>query len=992
MSQAKLTLRPPPNIDFVQGYPGIPPGPPDRPQAAVKGAIEVRVGPQGVKAKWVRIELRKVETLPGGGVANTFFDPVGQSPINVWQSGEEYGILHTQDFPFYIRIPESIPPSIALEKGAGIKYELIAAVCIKGKRGLLRRDKPVVAATSSQIIIDKHELHSTWPVYSQPESRSHTQDGVTLTVDRSHTCYGPGDRIIVMATVKSDGLHTVILRGFEFTLRETTVFRASPHTHGKKGAPQVKVASIGEQKVPVNVTLYGGTQHKAELTAVIPPHHTSATLNAARHIDITYNLIVKALMGTGQPVVLDLPVIVSNWPRTVSQEAMRRIGTAPNVSLPGHTGTLHIQPELPSSPPALQVSQSIISITPQANIVISAQPHPYSSSEKAVRPATTGSTSRPALGQFNTAPTSLTNGYAGKTDEFGMTKSSSIENSSRDNASSQGSSYDAQTIGGTGFGRSAANSVSSRTPGPHGNDAPAARPRNNSARAVGAGSRLTVANLNDQEIEEHTKAERMHGRQASLSSTPTPRTPPAEGLRAQWLSAEDEKRRLYETAIANVERVQGNVIHALSMTDHAPSDASSTPPLSSTTAKSGPWPTAEDEKTRLFNQAQAAVLRTRGLVSSPSASSVSSGHGRNGSLNGSQSWMAPTSGSHGQMRSATYSPPGTANSSSASRQSAAVKTAALHYASAEDEKAALRRYHEAKAAVDRTQGAAYGIVSPTPPSAPISYDALYLSNTPKPSSSLSAPVVNGSTPPFVPSSTQSSHPSDEGRRAYEAQNAARTPNVTRISSIGTAGFTLTTPDQPSTTGAAAEKEKLRRKFEAQDTAALTSGPPAPPPRYGAPPPTPPPSQGSRPTPTPPRSPPVSPHASGSRPMTAAEEKARLRAMYEASDQGARPNDMSSYPSPPPTGVHRHDESAFGASAAPPPLLPRPPKEYIQETQEEDIRTYAEIEAIDKDPARAGPQKAEVLLSSFNAGLVDSYGNPVPAPGPPPPLPPKVLLE
>jgi hypothetical protein len=37
MSQAKLTLRPPPNIDFVQGYPGIPPGAPDRPQAAVKG-------------------------------------------------------------------------------------------------------------------------------------------------------------------------------------------------------------------------------------------------------------------------------------------------------------------------------------------------------------------------------------------------------------------------------------------------------------------------------------------------------------------------------------------------------------------------------------------------------------------------------------------------------------------------------------------------------------------------------------------------------------------------------------------------------------------------------------------------------------------------------------------------------------------------------------------------------------------------------------------
>ena len=59
-------------------------------------AIEVRVGQQGVKAKWVRIELRKIETLPGGGVANTFFDFVGASPVNLWQSpNDEYSTLHT---------------------------------------------------------------------------------------------------------------------------------------------------------------------------------------------------------------------------------------------------------------------------------------------------------------------------------------------------------------------------------------------------------------------------------------------------------------------------------------------------------------------------------------------------------------------------------------------------------------------------------------------------------------------------------------------------------------------------------------------------------------------------------------------------------------------------------------------------------------------------------------------------------------------------------
>lgn len=57
--------------------------------------FEVRLGTQGVKAKYVRIELRKIETLPGGGTQSTFFDYVGQSPINLWQSSEEFSTLQS---------------------------------------------------------------------------------------------------------------------------------------------------------------------------------------------------------------------------------------------------------------------------------------------------------------------------------------------------------------------------------------------------------------------------------------------------------------------------------------------------------------------------------------------------------------------------------------------------------------------------------------------------------------------------------------------------------------------------------------------------------------------------------------------------------------------------------------------------------------------------------------------------------------------------------
>lgn len=50
--------------------------------------------PAGVKAKWVRIELRKVETLPGGGAGNTYYDYVGPSPVNLWSAADDHDYGH----------------------------------------------------------------------------------------------------------------------------------------------------------------------------------------------------------------------------------------------------------------------------------------------------------------------------------------------------------------------------------------------------------------------------------------------------------------------------------------------------------------------------------------------------------------------------------------------------------------------------------------------------------------------------------------------------------------------------------------------------------------------------------------------------------------------------------------------------------------------------------------------------------------------------------
>ncbi|KAJ3551184.1 hypothetical protein NM688_g4857 [Phlebia brevispora] len=540
-------------------YPGIPPGAPDRPQAAVKGTIELRVPQQGIKAKWVRIELRKVETLPGGGLQNTFFDFVGQSPINLWQSGEDYDTL-TTTFPFYIRIPESIPPSISLERMAGIKYELIATVCVKEKKGFLRRDKSKVISASTLIMIDKHELHTTWPVYHQPDSRDLSQDGMTLTVERTHTCYGPGDRITVMAIIRSESVHTVILRGFEFTLKETVVFRAGTNTSGKKGAPQVKVGTIGEQKVPVNATIYGGGIHRAELGVAVPSSHTSTTLNSARHIDITYVLTVKALLATGNPIVMDLPVMISNWPRSVSVEAVKRIGLASNVA--SHLGPNATTPIIPPGQPITGPNPAPPAGSKAAMILAAQQrsSHPYLNPTPLPPPTTiTDSSSEPAtessrqMANFNTAPS--TNGYSAKlADEFGYSR---VRGTSIDKYTS--GTPQVQTIG-------VAPSALAR---PVTADSTNARPRSAAGRQ-GTGARtLSVVNYADDMPEEvaaqnaakaKAAAAARHQRNASLTS----RTASTSGAtpRNGWASAEDEKKMLYERAKAQVQRVQEALTNA----------------------------------------------------------------------------------------------------------------------------------------------------------------------------------------------------------------------------------------------------------------------------------------------------------------------------------------------------------------------------------------------------------------------------------------------
>ena len=271
--------------------------------------------------------------------------------------------------------------------------------------------------------------------------------------------------------------------------------------------------------------------------------------------------------------------------------------------------------------------------------------------------------------------------------------------------------------------------------------------------------------------------------------------------------------------------------------------------------------------------------------------------------------------------------------------------ATVPYLTAEQEKAALRRYEDAKRAVDRTQNVNRSDSVGGSNSGPIAYESLF----PTGSLQLPPPADEG-PPPFDNAVAGSSNimaqlsEKERLRREYEARDATALAKQNHV--LPQAVYTSPPPSAPGPStpvpyaNAFEEKEALRKRFAARDaqTTVRSNGPPQPPPRAngisdseGRTSPSRSPGSatgGFRPTPVPP--------ASGSgtgRVLTAAEEKALLKAKFEAFDSGRKATQQ-----PPAPVMPFSPPNGFPApTLTPPPLMPRPPAEYIKETQEEDAR-------------------------------------------------------
>ncbi|KAG9015010.1 hypothetical protein FRB94_007082 [Tulasnella sp. JGI-2019a] len=1024
-SQAKLTLRPPPNVEFVQGFPGIPPLLPDRPPACVKGAVEVRLGGGPVKAKWIKVELRKVETLPGGGQANTYVELIGESPLIVWQSRDEWDELMTHDFPFQIRIPEAIPPSIALERNAGIKYELVASVLVKGKRGLLRRDATPILSSSCQIVVDKHELHGAWPIYAQPESRSKAVDGHTLTVNRTHTAFGPGDRIAVQTIVKNDSRQTNHIRYYEFALLELVVYRPGPQGGGRRSGPQLRRTPVQEQRIPITITspLHPGMQAKAELSLQVPMSHTTTTVSYAQRIEVNYVIHVKAVLAGGQQLALDLPVTMSNWTRAQSTDAVRRIGFAPNLSGPEQQRPPSADPryQQPMAPPQMQVPPNTTWGSPMPPSMMG----PGAGGPTSFLP--NGAQSPFAPGMVHTPGVQQQNGMS----EFGggwgiqpnapaaatlggmQPRSDPLDELGR----APHGYFRASTYGGTPQAPPTAYNpvqVSGVASGTRSNGAPSDNgsvsndgntPRRPRAGSSAPTNRFTVVNMDaDHEseapirtvsatalskryptVEEEKRrlqeamstvasqggssaqgapSQNQRGNASNYSEAPSGSSSQREEPPKKWLSAEEEKAKLsqqnqaYEAARQRAERMQGIAEARLGgptppavQIEPPPTAAPSMPMRNPMTDPPNGYPSAAEEK---FMLAAAAVERAQGInlaptagigLMSPRASGMNVWASEGSSAGGSRMSPGQALYQHAKanMRSSTMD-------YSDATPSASGHTSSQPYKTAAEEKAEIR-FRQAQEAATATQMNSYTDGEPVP------YEALYPAGGP--STSTPQPIAIQPTMPLNIHRGQSP-PTMSNGNGYVDHSIS-------------------------------EKERVRRAFAARDAAAAVAASDSPQSSQL----TPPPEDVASPSAfggpghgangyvngyvQPAMSPPV-PHNG---PMSAFEEKERLKAKFAAEDGGSGSAQFFASPLPTP----RAEPMNGNGSWAPAPPLPRPPPALpVPPSSANGVNGHGGTQGA--RPMTATEEKA-MLQAKYAAA--DELPQTAPATPDPPPRPPMSTL-
>jgi hypothetical protein len=395
------------------------------------------------------------------------------------------------------------------------------------------------------------------------------------------------------------------------------------------------------------------------------------------------------------------------------------------------------------------------------------------------------------------------------------------------------------------------------------------------------------------------------------------------------------------------------------------------------------WPTAEEEKVRLFMQAQDNARIVQSYAQQQDLNDSQASHGRAVSHDSSRSLQQPGGSGRPPVISAgaalyshamaSVNKPGWGGPVAIPPQPAPplapYTPQSPRLPSSAEEKEMLRRYHNATRAVQQHHEANFGSSDGIMPSASSSLlpDSTV---TPYPGDldHSSGPVPDELPPPWVPnpefSQTEGLSEKERYRIAFEARERA---------AAAAAAGQQSAPPHPPVNPASPPADYYTATGMPYPNVNNSDQPPAAtdgvlPPPWHPPLPT---AQSGLPPHLRARSPPVPPKNSvppgSQRMLSAAEEKALLRARYEAEERTSAPppaatpyqqQEQHSPPSAPsspempsamrgglPNPLEQRQAAMTATSTpprTPPPLRPRPPPSYIQETAEEDARLQDEL--------------------------------------------------
>ena len=324
------TLIPPPDQDFIQGYPGVL-GNHYRPDAHLAGTVVVSNAPRDMIVSWLRVDLAKTETLPSKKSWTDFV--VYKEPVYVWRAhdgdgGDDvYAPMDQTSFEFKVPIPRYVPQTIHFGEHGTITYRVVATMAAQVRRGFFRKEYvKITVENSCPIHMTKYEFLSTWPIFSSPsDEHTESENFLFIVLVKQHR-RAVGETLCFRAIVHNKTPAPREIKDIKIWLLQKTIFTDALEEASKEILLSRETQAIYEELPGSGVGVY-------DMEIVVPQERALEMVFDTDHIEIEHRAMLELYTDAESLVMEDFPFSITAFSEDESASLMRRIGS--EVSLCG---------------------------------------------------------------------------------------------------------------------------------------------------------------------------------------------------------------------------------------------------------------------------------------------------------------------------------------------------------------------------------------------------------------------------------------------------------------------------------------------------------------------------------------------------------------------------------------------------------------------------------------------------------------------------------